>query len=62
MSDAETLPDGLKEHLTPLGESHDADYLAWRDRKVQEALDFANAHPEKMISERAIWAKFGLEY
>ncbi len=62
MSKNETLSDALKDHLTTLGPSHDPDYLAWRDQQVREALDFAKDNPDKMITEREIWAKFGLEY
>lgn len=42
--------------------SNDPAYLKWRDEKVREALAYANAHPEKMISEQDVWEKFGLKY
>ncbi len=62
MNKAELLSDELKEHLAAMGESQDPAYLAWRDQKVKEAFEFAEKHPEKMISEREIWEFFGLEY
>ena len=62
MEKTDLLSDELKEHLAAMGESQDSDYLAWRDLKVKEALEFAEKHPEKMISEREIWEFFGLEY
>ena len=63
MSDAKTdVPASLEDLTVSTGESKDAEYLAWRDAAVRRALAEARAHPEKMISERAIWEKFGLEY
>lgn len=62
MDKAEILPDELKAHLEAMGESQDPEYLAWRDRKVREALEFARKHPEEMISEKEIWEFFGLDY
>ena len=54
--------DSLKEHLRLGQPSTDPEYLAWKKDKIQKALDFARENPDKMIPQRDIWTKFGLEY
>jgi hypothetical protein len=42
-------------------ESSDPTYLAWRDRKVENALKAARSHPERRRPQSEVWKKFGLE-
>ena len=52
----------LEELTVGKSESSEPGYVTWRDAAVRKAVAAADAHPEKMIPERAIWEKFGLEY
>lgn len=44
------------------GQSRNADYLAWKEKKIQESIDWANANPDKMIPEHEVWRELGFEY
>lgn len=47
--------------LTQPGQPSTAlDYLAWKDRKVQNALDSARANPDKLLSHDNVRKQLGL--
>jgi len=58
----EKIDDQIKDFITPTGgQSQDPEYLAWKEKKIQEAIDWANANPDKMIPLSDVMKEFGLE-
>lgn len=49
-----------KESNAP-GLSKEPDYLAWYDKKVNNALAESMAHPEAAMPQEEVWKKFNLE-
>jgi hypothetical protein len=42
-------------------EADDAEYLDWKRKKIEAALQQADAHPDQILTESEVWEKHGLE-
>ncbi len=52
----------LEELIQPTTPSTDAEYLKWKERKIEAALKEANRQPEMTVPSHLVWKRFGLEY
>lgn len=53
--------EALDEHLKSGQPSTDPDYLAWKERKILEALEESKDR-SKMIPAERVWKELGVEY
>lgn len=62
MDDTSEKLDSMEDAVRADSAAEDSIYLSWKEKEIRAALEFARRNPDKMISQRDIWKKYGLEY